>query len=117
MVLWVMISCRLVGGYKHFEGTHHLTPNMPVAVYTNQSHNPEINNMKDGSYSNALFTTSILELLGSNLVSGHKLSFMRFVVFFLSCQAISRTVPKVRLKLSSAPFQVHYSLITEHYTF
>jgi hypothetical protein len=82
VVLWVMTPSRLVGGYKCFEGTHHLTPDVPIEVSVNHSHNPEIHDMKVGSYSNALFSIGILELLGSNLISGHKLSSMRFVVFF-----------------------------------
>jgi hypothetical protein len=77
-----MTSSRLAGGYKCFEGTNHLTPDTPVEVSTNQSHNPEIHDTKVGSYSNALFSTGILKLLGSNLISGHKLSSMRFAVFF-----------------------------------
>ena len=85
MVLWVMTPSRLVGGYKCFEETHHLTPDMLVEISTNQSCNPEIHNMKVGSYSNVLFSTGILELISSNLISGHKLSTMRFAVF--SCSA------------------------------
>jgi hypothetical protein len=38
--------------------------------------------MKVGSYSNAFFSTGILELLVSNLISGYKLSSMSFAVFF-----------------------------------
>jgi hypothetical protein len=38
--------------------------------------------MKVGSYSKVLFSTGILELLGSNLISGIKLYSMRFALFF-----------------------------------
>ena len=70
MVLSVMTHSRLVGGYKCFEGTRHLTPDMPREVSDNQSHNPEVHEKKVGSNSNALFSTCILELLGSNGARG-----------------------------------------------
>jgi hypothetical protein len=46
----------------------------------------EIHDMKVGSYSNALFSTGILELLGSKLISGHKLTSMSFVDLQLDAQ-------------------------------
>ena len=46
----------------------------------------EIHDMKAGSYSNALFSTGILELLGSKLISGHKLTSMSFVDLQLDAQ-------------------------------
>jgi hypothetical protein len=46
----------------------------------------EIHDTKVGSYSNALFSTGILELLGSKHISGHKLTSMSFVDLQLDAQ-------------------------------
>jgi hypothetical protein len=104
VVLWVMTP-RLVGGYKSFKGTHHLTPDMPVEVSDNQSHNPKIHDMKIGSYSNAFISTGILVLLGSNLISGHKLSSMRFAVFFCPARPFLEHYLKLAQNFLLHPFE------------